>query len=59
LAEDRFEEQISTHGMRLWPMPAERLNEAMAAPAGERRELVIWDLGRLAGRRRDQSADVL
>jgi GTPase SAR1 family protein len=45
LAEDRFEDQVSTHGMRLWSMPPEKLSPAMAAPSGERREVVIWDLG--------------
>jgi GTPase SAR1 family protein/predicted phosphodiesterase len=45
LAQDRYEEQGTTHGMRLWTMPPEHLNPAMAAPLGEKREVVIWDLG--------------
>jgi GTPase SAR1 family protein/Icc-related predicted phosphoesterase len=45
LAEDRYEEQDSTHGMHFWPLPPERLDPLIAAPAGERREVVVWDLG--------------
>jgi GTPase SAR1 family protein len=45
LAEDRYEDQSTTHGMRIWTLPAERLDPASAAPAGERREVVLWDLG--------------
>ncbi len=45
LAQDRYEEQGTTHGMRLWTMPPEQLSPAMAAPPGEKREVVIWDLG--------------
>ncbi len=45
LAEDRFEEQVSTHGMRLWELPWERLAAGAEPPPGERREIVLWDLG--------------
>jgi small GTP-binding protein len=45
LAQDRYEEQGTTHGMRLWTIPPEQLSPAMAAPPGEKREVVIWDLG--------------
>jgi small GTP-binding protein len=45
LAQNRYEEQGTTHGMRLWSMPLEQLSNTMAAPPGERREVVIWDLG--------------
>jgi GTPase SAR1 family protein/predicted phosphodiesterase len=45
LAQDRYEEQGTTHGMRLWTMPPEQLSPAMAAPPGEKRDVVIWDLG--------------
>jgi GTPase SAR1 family protein/predicted phosphodiesterase len=45
LAQDRYEEQGTTHGMRLWTMPPEQLSPDMAAPPGEKREVVIWDLG--------------
>ena len=45
LAQDRYEEQGTTHGMRLWTMPPEQLSLDMVAPPGEKREVVIWDLG--------------
>ena len=45
LAQNRYEEQGTTHGMRLWSMPPEQLSPIMAAPSGEKREVVIWDLG--------------
>ena len=45
LAQDRYEEQGTTHGMRLWSMPPEQLSAEMAAPPEEKREVVIWDLG--------------
>jgi len=45
LAQDRYEEQGTTHGMRLWTMPPEQLSPAIAATPGEKREVVIWDLG--------------
>ncbi|MCU0685673.1 MAG: metallophosphoesterase, partial [Polyangiaceae bacterium] len=35
----------STHGMRFWSLPAERLDPQAAAPPGERREIVLWDMG--------------
>lgn len=55
LAENRFEEQASTHAMRLWQMPYDRLVRKdrkpgsaatpIPGPGEERREVVIWDLG--------------
>ncbi|HZF50476.1 MAG TPA: metallophosphoesterase, partial [Polyangiaceae bacterium] len=45
LAEDRYEELSSTHGMRFWSMPAERLGDGAPLPEGEEREVVLWDLG--------------
>ena len=45
LAQDRYEEQGTTHGMRLWSMPPEQLQAEMTAPPGEQREVVLWDLG--------------
>jgi hypothetical protein len=45
LAQNRYEEQGTTHGMRLWSMPPERLQDEVIAPAGEQREVVLWDLG--------------
>jgi small GTP-binding protein len=48
LAEDRYprdEEHGSTHGMRFWPMQPEQLSPRAVAPAGQRRDVVLWDLG--------------
>jgi small GTP-binding protein len=45
LAEDRYEEQESTHGMRFWSLASERLDARATAPPGERRDVVLWDLG--------------
>lgn len=45
LAEDRFEEQTTTHGLRLWPVAPERISGKMQAPSGQKREVVLWDLG--------------
>ncbi|QQS05233.1 MAG: metallophosphoesterase [Fibrobacterota bacterium] len=45
LAEDRFEELGSTHGMRLWNLPASALDPGDQNPSDERREVVLWDLG--------------
>lgn len=48
LAEDRYprdEEQGSTHGMRFWKMEPEQLGERAKAPEGQRRDVVLWDLG--------------
>ena len=45
LVEGRYEEQGTTHGMRLWSIPLERLGAVATAPPGEQRELVLWDLG--------------
>ncbi|MBN1203612.1 MAG: metallophosphoesterase [Myxococcaceae bacterium] len=45
LAEGRYAEQKSTHGMHFWPIPQERLDPLQAAPPGERRDVVLWDLG--------------
>jgi small GTP-binding protein len=48
LAEDRYprdEEHGTTHGMRFWQMEPERLSPRAAAPEGQRRDVVLWDLG--------------
>src|SRR4051812_16405714 len=44
LAQDRYEEQGTTHGMRLWPATPEALGMA-GTPATEKKEVAIWDLG--------------
>ncbi|HEY6333657.1 MAG TPA: GTP-binding protein, partial [Blastocatellia bacterium] len=45
LAEDRFEEQSSTHGMRRWRIAPETLGAPEVSARGEKREVVLWDLG--------------
>jgi WD40 repeat protein len=45
LAEERYEEQGTTHGMRLWSVPPEKLSAEAAAPPEEKREVILWDLG--------------
>lgn len=45
LAEDRYEEQGTTHGMQLRSLPPEKLRVDAAAPLGEQREVILWDLG--------------
>jgi WD40 repeat protein/predicted MPP superfamily phosphohydrolase len=45
LAEDRYEEQGSTHGMRLWTLPIGPLGSPTGGSPRERREVVLWDLG--------------
>jgi WD40 repeat protein/GTPase SAR1 family protein/3',5'-cyclic AMP phosphodiesterase CpdA len=43
LAEARYEELPSTHGMRLWSLDAAKLS---AEPSSsERREIILWDMG--------------
>ena len=45
LAQDRYEEQGTTHGMRLWKLDPARLGASTVTPNGEKREVVLWDLG--------------
>ena len=46
LAEDRYESgQSTTHGMQIWTMAPEKLHADGAAPAGQSREVFLWDLG--------------
>lgn len=45
LAEDRYEEQGTTHGMRFWAIKPEQLSFDAAAPEGEKRDVVLWDMG--------------
>lgn len=44
LVEDRYEEQDTTHGLRLWSVPPDHW-AVQHAPLGEHREVVIWDMG--------------
>ena len=48
LVEDRYpneDEHGTTHGMRFWPMTPEQLHPSAVPPEGERRDIVLWDLG--------------
>ncbi|HSR98407.1 MAG TPA: metallophosphoesterase [Kofleriaceae bacterium] len=45
LTQDRYEELGSTHGLRFWSVPLERLDPDASIPPGERREVVFWDMG--------------
>jgi small GTP-binding protein len=45
IAQDRYEEQGTTHGMQLWSMSPEQLNPSTITPQNEKREVIIWDLG--------------
>lgn len=48
LAEDRYPEDHehgTTHGMRFWPMEPEHLHPNAAAPKGQRRDVILWDMG--------------
>lgn len=35
----------STHGMRFWPLKPEQLSPTAKPPAGQRRDVVLWDMG--------------
>src|SRR6185295_3508370 len=35
----------STHGMTFWPMVPERLDASIRTPRGQRRDIVLWDMG--------------
>lgn len=41
----QYQPQDSTHGMELLTLAPELLDPAVVAPDGERREVVLWDLG--------------
>jgi small GTP-binding protein len=45
LAEDRYEEQATTHGMRFWVLSPQQLNAATGTPEDEHRDIVLWDMG--------------
>nr|WP_239577134.1 metallophosphoesterase [Archangium primigenium] len=45
LCADRYEEQDSTHAMRIWSLPLERLVPEQAPSPAERREIILWDMG--------------
>jgi small GTP-binding protein len=48
LAEGRYpkdDEQGTTHGMRFWPLDAEKLHPSAKPPPDQRRDVVLWDMG--------------
>ena len=45
LAEDRYEEQGTTHGMKFWLLDPEQLSPNAVIPEDEYRDIVLWDLG--------------
>ena len=45
LAENRYEEQGTTHGMRRWNITWEQLNPGATLPPSEKRDVFLWDLG--------------
>jgi small GTP-binding protein len=45
LAENRYAELGTTHAIRIWPMKPEQLSPESVTPSGERREILLWDLG--------------
>ena len=45
LAENRFERQGSTLGMKLWTLRPEQLDPHSVTPPGEKRDVTLWDLG--------------
>jgi len=45
LAENRYEEMGTTHGTRIWPILSERLTHKTATPPGEKRDVILWDMG--------------
>jgi small GTP-binding protein len=48
LVEDRYpsdSEHATTHGMRLWRMDPKLLDPTITVPLGQRRDLVLWDMG--------------
>jgi len=48
LAEDRYpsdKELGTTHGMRFWQVAPERFGKASKPPKGQRRDVVLWDMG--------------
>ncbi len=48
LADDKYpddDEHETTHGMRFLEMKPEQLSPTVAAPPGQRRDIVLWDMG--------------
>ncbi|MCC8978551.1 GTP-binding protein [Bradyrhizobium acaciae] len=45
IAENRYEESGTTHGMRFWPVQPGQLNPDEEVPQNEKRDVVLWDMG--------------
>lgn len=45
LSEWYYEEQGTTHGMRIWPMAPDQLDPDTLIPEGEIRDILVWDMG--------------
>jgi small GTP-binding protein len=45
LADDRYEEQGTTHGMRTWSVSPEQISSAFVQAPGEKRDITLWDMG--------------
>jgi small GTP-binding protein len=45
LAEDRYQELGTTHGMKFWMLDPEQLSPAAQIPEDEYRDIILWDLG--------------
>ena len=45
ITQNQYEEQGTTHGMHIWSMSPEKLSPDVGTPAGEKREVVFWDMG--------------
>ncbi|MBK3665551.1 metallophosphoesterase [Bradyrhizobium diazoefficiens] len=45
LAEGKYEETGTTHGMKFWPVEPARLDPTASVPVDQKREVVLWDMG--------------
>ena len=45
LAQNRYEEQGTTHGMRTWAVSPRQIYPRFSAPADEQRDITLWDMG--------------
>jgi predicted MPP superfamily phosphohydrolase len=45
LAEDRYQEIGTTHGMRFWSVQPTQLDSKLITPENQKREIILWDMG--------------
>jgi len=45
LTEDRYVEQGTTHGMKIWVMSPDKLDPTFRPSSEEKRDVVLWDMG--------------